>query len=467
MKTGKKHKKNRRNPKFWALLGISLVVIALLVFLSLWVIYLVEQWFNKFLAERIFEDLERAKIDNDLNGFRLDEIRAPSFPEILLPPIFIRQSAGELSREILIGRSFADSFSGFGWIDREKTNLFHNFSSTGFTYPPIYRWDKIPSGSVGNFLSRDSDGSISFCIKESCLAEKENRLFLDGKEIFLPSEKRPISVSLGKVGDKWLVGEVLESKKNYEGRVYFFDGKSFEEVLGTEHFQTPYKGTFGFGGVEDDWVAFYGALRGTAVQVLDGKPSDISRFFSYRVMRKGFQPVVERVSLGDETVWYIWSLTEKMPILFKLLVDEIGAIKGIFDFTDFILSGFNDVVFKPFDGGLFAKINGGESLFRFNDLGFEKFGEGRITSSNINTIPGEVINATVASADLLGRGFDFQILLSNDGKEWIKTEIGETVVFPNKQGRFLFWQVVTFPESGPRNPFFMGSISINFRQKSL
>lgn len=464
-----RHRKAKQKKKLFRALTVTAVSLALLivfVLVSLWLAYFIEQRFSRFLTERIFGGLEKVE---GPNGVRLEEIITPSFPEVFLPPIFVRESADSPSREILAGRAFADSFSGFGWLDREATNLFHNFFATAFTFPAQYRWEEMPPGAMSpaDFLRKAPDGSVAFCIEGNCLVERENRLFLNGEEIALPPGDRVHSVSVGTLGDRWLVGKVSESGGEYEGRVYFFDGENFEEAIGAEHFRSPYEGTLGFGGTEGDWLAFYGAYRGTAVQVLNGEILDISRFFSYRIMRNGFRPVAEKVSLGNETVWYVWSFTENKPILFKLMVDEKGAISGIFDLTNFLLSGFENVAFRPSNGGLFAKTNGGERFFRFIDLGFDKFGEGRVASLNINNIPGEIREASVEGLGLLNKGNDFRILLSNDGEEWIEAEVGETVVFPNRQGRFLFWQAVILPGSDPHEPFFLNNISINFKQKPL
>jgi len=421
---------------------------------------------------------------------------APSFFEKITKPFFeaLRGPEQQQLPGNLISSSFTDLFSGVGWLDVSETNMYHDKIITAFTLKPNFTWQQLHGMSIsrGKFLKKDDNKIDMRCIGVSCLEQRGLALFFNGGEISLPREMRSKNVknvSVGTLGDKWLVGIVVREKEKYEGWVFFYDpstalgtGESpYTRVFGEANapFFSEYEGTIGFGGTKESWIALYGAYEGQAYHIREGKPfQNISKFFGIRAMGGGFHPAILRAGDGVDARWYIYSLTKGKPILLKLFQDgTLGDIRGAIDFTQSVLANrFFQVSFAVTDQRGEATVleadavtnSGDEGLWQFVDEGFKVPSSARVTSINLNNYPAEVWSATIIDADVFEGKSNVEFALSNDGISWIPARVGEQVMFPDVNNIRLFWRATFTPEDGARfsSPFF-DRIRVDYKVKFL
>lgn len=383
--------------------------------------------------------------------------------------------------------SFSDLFSGMGWINTGETTLYHDYNLTAFSFEPKYQWTQIlaPSVSPTSFLLLHEEGKEKQCIRNSCFERKEKELFLDGKKISLPREiygKKIETISLGILDTVWVVGIVEEESGSYLGWVFLFDGNTYTSVSDSSSvplFQSKYSGTIGVGGVKKDFIAVYGGYEGQAYHIRGKeKHENISKFFGTRGMGVGLVPAVTRVSDGATVRWYVYSLTDKKPILLKLFSDEeTGDIAGGTDFGSLFLDGKVSsalFVLKEVQGDktiLEAKIGsnfGGEEYWEFADEGYIIPKNPIVSSLNLNGGPGEIESATLVELELFEGRSDGRILLSNDGKNWFEAHLGKLVIFPDMHGKKLFWKSEFTPQEGAKfYPPYLTKIRVDYKIKTF
>lgn len=366
--------------------------------------------------------------------------------------------------------SFTDLFSGTGWIDQEKTTLYHDQNITSFIFPPKYKWRK----------SNLSDFTFNHrCLGSFCLVEKGFKLFFAPKidfqngnltdyKINLPQSvnKEILSnISIGTLNDVWVLGVVEKQNNNYTGKAYFFDGKGFSEVLvdgKSNIFQSQHEGIIGAGGERDDFIIIYGAYDGIAYRIKKEEVENISKFFGIRVMRGGFYPVVFEKSIEDKEVWYVSSLTKDNPQLIKLFEDGKGKIAGGVDFIPLLYINNGTVKFSPGNGKkLLAKFESGE-IREFVDEGFDKSQTRKVVSSNINNYPFKVLKAKIFGMDISYSGTEsVNFYLSSNGNDWHEVEPREEFVFP-KKGNSVFWKAEAEPDGDSYSSIFFNSVRLNY-----
>ncbi|MEK7479170.1 MAG: hypothetical protein AAB634_01395 [Patescibacteria group bacterium] len=210
-------------------------------------------------------------------------------------------------------------------------------------------------------------------------------------------------------------------------------------------------------------LEIYGTSTGRAYHTTDGERRDISEFFGFGVMRRGFSPRIIR----GERAWYVWSGDKGKPVLLKLYEDTEGRIAGSYDFTERLFpEGASKIeVQKGVGGRLLVRVEkSGEDprTFRFLDQGFSKEGTGRVVSKNINSFPALVRQARILEARAyLGRGEEIQFFLSADGEEWQKVEIGEWVKF--EEGDKLFWRADMTPSKDEYSSSALQNIRLEYK----
>jgi|GEM_PF-1536588 len=417
--------------------------------------------------------------------------KVPSFFEKITEPFFkVLKKQDEISPETLlpenlVASSFTDLFSGVGWLDVSKTNMYHDRITTAFTLEPNFTWKQISHQSIpGDIFIKDQNNNRRRCINASCLEKRGVALFLNGMEISLPYEMRVKeiqNVSIGTIGNEWLVGIVVKEKNRYEGWMFFYDGKTYTRVFGDANapFLSDYEGVIGGGGTKENWIAVYSAYEGQAYHMREGKPfQNISKFFGIRAMNGGFYPAVIRSGEGVDARWYVYSLNTDRATLLKLFQDGTdGDIRGIVDFTQHIIQNkFSRASFALVEtrGGtsvLEADVTttgGNNELWQFIDEGFKVPQIARVASINLNNYPAEVWSATVVDAEVFEGKSHVEFALSNDGTSWIPTRPGETVRFPDPTNRFLFWRAIFTPEDSARfsSPYF-DRIRVDYKVKFL
>jgi len=394
--------------------------------------------------------------------------------------------------EQLVSSSFSDLFSGVAWLNQEKTSLYQDWAATALIFQPNVVWEKATFSNMDGFRFRKDDGSDVLCLSAGCLSQRGNTLTLDNKTIKLPKEiqgKTIENVSIGVLTSRWVVGAVTSENGKYEGWVYSFDPSTalgasggFTKVFGEANtpFQSIYKGTIGFGGTDDDWLAVYSGYQGIAYRIRSQMPfTDVSHFFDIRVMDGGFQPVITRISVFGRTVWYIWSLSDKHPELIKLYEDgSTKEIVGEVDFTKriFINSGVSKASFR-YAGtqgnaiALQARLEYGSGevgTYVFSDSGFIVPSPAVVESVNISNYPAEVRTATITEADVYKGGAGVNYYLSNNGNDWVAATLGKEVVFPQLNGRLLFWRAEFISGFDSLwTPPFVDKLRVDYRVKFL
>lgn len=381
--------------------------------------------------------------------------------------------------------SFSDLFSGVGWIDQGKTTFYHDKTTTALLFPPKFDWKKVSESKVdeSKFIEKRNDGSDRRCIKSECLIQKNNNLFFvsESEEDYESSENRIefpdnidseklINVSIGNLESKWLVGFVEKNGENdFTGHVYYFDGSELSLVSDeSAMFQSEYDGTIGFGGDDDNFLAIYGAYRGQGRHVISGeKVEDISQFFRIRLMNDGFQPQVIK---GNNGSWYVYSLTSGNPKFIKLFQNKTNSIAGVVELTDLLsIKNFEAASFylvSEDPNTLYGKLmspGGSANYWKFVDEGFDKIEAQSVFSSNINNNPSEVREATIINPEFSPVGADIKFYLSNNKRDWFEVDIGETIQFPDKNGRQLFWKAEAEPNDDPMTSPFLDLIRLKYK----
>lgn len=395
---------------------------------------------------------------------------APFFK--ILPP----SEVGE--RKDMVFSSFSDLFSGVGWLNQSETTMYHDKSVTAFTFRPLVRWTKKADVPVIPAVSRTRR-----CIAASCLSSDDSEIFLNGTRLELPGEVKDAkieSISIGALETRWVVGITILRAGQYEGWVYSFDGNDFLKVFGEANtpFISKYKGTFGFGGTDDEWLVIYGGYRGLGYFIREGRPfQDISSMLSYRIMDGGFDPVVIPAGEGGATRFYVSSASDGKSRLIKFFKNPAGEIAGVVDFSESIRGQFSRVTFRVTNiVGNVAVLeaaattpSGETSGWEIIDEGFDEPSVAEVYSVNINNYPAEVRSATIAEVQMDEGNATAKFFVSNDGNTWIEAPVGKEIFFPKTDGTRLLWKV-EFILSGNRSPLFspyFDKIRIDYKVKFL
>ena len=370
---------------------------------------------------------------------------------------------------------FYDLFSGNGWIDQGRTNLYHERVVTAFLLPPKFSFSKV-TGTGTQFIGRKADGSDERCIRGRCLIAREKTLVFQGNTLELPESVRKrdiVGVSVGAFEKTWMVGVTTRSGEDYLGWLFSFDGNMFRNMQREEKemFLSRYAGSIGFGGSDDDWMAVYGAYEGKAVRVRGGVIDDISRFFGIRVMGGGLDPEITRTGSGRGATWFVWN-KGAMPKLVKLFQNGTERIEGAIDLTNEFgadLQGVTSLFVAPTsdEHALSVKMvrDGSEEYWRFIDEGFDTAAPKEIVSASLTNRILPVVLASIERLEYADAGAAMEFFLSNDNLAWEETKIGETVTFANQGGDKLFWKIrVDAPDDRFSSPYF-GQIEVDYALK--
>lgn len=396
-------------------------------------------------------------------------------------------SQSKISNRNLIFYSFFDSFASGHLVDLDKTNLHLDYFANAVMFPPVYEWKKVESNFVPQINYNDfifnkfgedelHDFKSKRCLKNDCLEFRQGRIFYKNKEIKYPlnlQNKKILLASVGVADDLWLLGVTTKDASGYNGFVYSFDGQSFNQILTQENIYSPYFGIFGFGGSKDDFLVIYGAYKGIAYRVKNQEVTDISRFFDFRVMDRGFHPEVIRAEKGRVSNWYVFSLTAGHPILFKLWPDENDEIKGEVFFQEILSSGAEKVFFSLLKSennkiSLLSKTDDivGSELRIFEDFGFNITGPGELYFKPIN-LGREVQIRKIANSLLGSQNFplsEASWLFSTNQRNWEVLPQGyylDQDFSPEKSENF-FLKVVFFPSRDKFYSPFMSEALFDF-----
>lgn len=478
-------------------LGITAVILmAALFILVIWGIGFVRQLIDARLKETLIVDFQ-----NNANSLGIPEYTGiepkppvvetqPTSTQPIIEPQTETTKPTEITRNNNVSTAgltyagFSDLFSGVGWLDQDKTTMYRDNMTTAFTFPPKYEWNETnPSFSTRSKLESLTNGSAT--IGNKTLSVNNNLLSLNGSIVSFPTEINGLqidNISVVSLDTKWLVGIVIKVSGGYEGHIYSFNGSDFSKI-NTNLFISQYKGVFGFGGTDNDWIALYGAYRGIAVHascqslVLNCELTDISRFFDYRIMNSGFTPMIIRstfnfslsTSNSQSPVWFIYSLTLGNPKLIKLFQNNTSEIQGALDFTPNLIKNVSKAVFVPEGNKLIGWVGGLNAMhfYEFKDLGFDKSNNRFVYSVNISNYPAEVRVARIYREDIATQGANIKLYLSNDNSNWIPVSLKETISFPNQSNKRIYWRADFTPDNNPTTSSFFDFIGIEYYVKFL
>lgn len=378
--------------------------------------------------------------------------------------------------------SFFDSFASGHLINTALSTLFRDDSAAAVYFPPDYSYEEaaietanIYKSEFAKIYSNDFSKPLTLvdrrCFGENCLEQKGRKLSYRGKSLALPKgikESEVAALSIGSLEKRWLIGVTLKKGVVYEGRVFYFDGAKFTPLLfpgNKEKITSSYIGLFGFGGEESDFLAVYGAYRGIAYRFQADKTTDLSQFFDFRIMAKGFRPEIIKASNGQATNWYIFSSSLGHPQLIKLWQNQSGEITGEAAYQDIFSEPGETVLFYPIsasenDFKLLAKVKrgSGESWRVFTDRGFKNTNPGELV---FNPIPvnSEIIIRKIANSELGSLSApcpEGRFYFSADNVSWQELPRGENL---NKDFKVAakdnFYLRVDFPAQADRfySPF--------------
>lgn len=435
------------------LLNLGYIIIFSLFLIVVY--YLVNFCFRTFFSEAsLFSSFDgRAAKNTELNSSGSDDA--------------VNKAVTPSGDKTLFFNSFFDSFASGHLIDLTSTNMYRDDLSAAVYFPPLYSYELASADIISEAKTKFSKVYLNDfllplnifdrrCLGGKCLEQKGKRLSFQGKALSLPKDIKAsdiVGLSIGSLESRWLIGVTLKDGANYQGRVYFFDGKKYSPVIlsGTsEKISSPYLGLFGFGGSESDFLIIYGAYRGQAFRLQDGKATDISEFFDFRVMATGFQPEVIRATNGRLVNWYIYSSSLERPRLIKLWQNQRGEISGEADYNDIFENNGEEAIFNLLETNAdeFVLVSSvykddTETVKTFADRGFDNKMPGELIFNPIN-IEGEIIIKQLANSNL-GRSeapcLEAKFSFSPDNNNWQELPCGQNLnqefTAPVKNSYFL------------------------------
>ncbi|MFA6995593.1 MAG: hypothetical protein WC249_04315 [Patescibacteria group bacterium] len=360
--------------------------------------------------------------------------------------------SGSSSASLSFG-SFQESFVAPTNIDSAQTTLYRDNRAAAMFFTPDYSWE--PATGVLVNLFKDNFSSLKFndfngpyederCLGDNCLVQKNLDIFYNNHLLAWPTElsgSAVVAVSIGALTKNWLAGFTIKEGDSYTGRVFYFDGEKFIPLTLPAKISSPVFGLFGFGGEEADFFVIYGANNAAAYRVRGENVSNISRWFSARLMVNGFKPEIIRIDRGSDIVWYIYSSTLHRPQLIKLWQNNTADIVGeaVFDklFNDSMAAvGFKLVNIQNDGIILLARLRAGDTdIWRtFIDRGFKNTQAETLVTNSI-THDGAASSIVIDNIARAYFGLDqgsiqlVKFLFSGEGEAWRTIAVGADPYF--------------------------------------
>lgn len=446
--------------KFRTYLWYIILILSLLLLFTIYNFYLILNLKANLKNTNLYNNKEQGSSSQEIN----DSAQSGKYRE---------DSNLNIDKKYQIS-SFGDNFSSGVYLDKTKTNMYLDDIVTSLTFQPLHEFKKVKDCEDGDIVSclpvsNMKTPSISkACLGNNCLEILNNRVYFNNKNLSLPKELRGeniLRMSVGSLDNVWLLGVVVGESYDEAGLVFKFDGSNFSTLISRD---TDTKilpeydrlgGYIGFGGEDDNFLILYAGYRGIAYQVKDDSFYDISHFFGLRVTDFSFIPQILKTREGDESTWYVGSLTANKPKIIKLWQNGTSSIKGAIDLSSLIFKDNNlrkdiSYSFLPFTKEKSLYIISSGSLFIFNDLGFDNSHSYRAVSVNIlNDNYRSVSSATIKDLKISDRqenlsyvsnfseNDNIEIYLSNQTGKWEKVSYRENYYFLNSNGEELFWKI--------------------------
>ncbi len=277
---------------------------------------------------------------------------------------------------------------------------------------------------------------------------------LRGKEIvsFLP----------GKTHDSWLLGVVVseknEEKEIYKGTAYYCSG-IIDNCQKIKTWESDYSGEIHFGYNRENqevfivYAAYFG--KGYLISLSDFKEEDFSHAFHQRVMegvvsldvegRRILEGKVRPEIFFQDNAWWISSASySSRPKLLRIsgrtAVDLTAELIGDASYF-YIMPGFSQNIVY----GIKGRKGEQSTLFRFQDLGFQKSEKVVWTSSTINLKRDKIVGGVILKAEAEKEDGDIKYFFSNDGGEtWVLAELGKKIWFKEVNNDFR-WKAELYP----------------------
>ncbi len=376
-------------------------------------------------------------------------------------------------------------FSNYN-IDATSTNLYYDNLTTAVMFPLDYTWHAVstpPDPAIENYFNTihfnnfTGPYSDSRCIEEDCLNQTDNNLDFNGLALNVPTEIQGAdirAVSIAALDKVWLVGYTIKDTLNFRGEIFYFDGQNFTRIITPDAIISSYFGLFGFGGTENDFLIIYGAYDGIAYHVLSGNITNISKFFSMRLMADGFKAEVIRTAYQDNINWYIFSSTLGRPHLIKLWQNRGPEIVGVTAYEKLIDNGVDSVALLAVTAEvdkttLIARSHSrnGNVFSTFIDRGFNSADAGLLTTIplthdglgskiSIKKIAKSVLDLDSASRPFVG------LLFSVDGANWQDVPLGENLDFFAPDTTTYFLKIIFLPFQDKFYSPFLDSVSFDY-----
>jgi len=387
--------------------------------------------------------------------------------------------------------SFFESFYNKSNIDLEQSNLYIDLTMDAAMFLPDYDWQPIDSLNTqeGQYFSalnyNDFESPFFYdqvCLKSDCLEQKGNELFFNDRLLSLPTiSGRLQAVSISSVDNVWLVGLVWQEEGGYRGQVYYFNGLTFKSIF-SDPIGSSYSGRFGFGGDKEDFLVIYGARQGQAYRIREKNVSDLSKYFSFRPMNGGFQAKVVKSGTGQETTWYIFSLSASRPRFIKLWQNSSEEIMGAVDLSALVLGTDTKTLALMLRGK--DKNNSGTELVveekgdygeivyhRFFDNGFHSDKPGQIvtlpnsqggSSFALRQLSLADVKVDETSREGVSLLFSSKDKETNNLSEWRTVELGKKTVFRTEEINSYFIKLEFTPLANKNFSPFVSEMTFDY-----
>lgn len=380
-------------------------------------------------------------------------------------------------------RSFGDGFSGLGYINREKTDMFLDYNVTGFSFPPVYKIEQEKNSK--NASRAEPNLCVGPVGGQRCLTLKNNKLYVSGQEIAWPEEllkEKILTVNVrvvnGNQGSRWIVGIVTGNKADERGWVYFFNSVSFEPLIAKNtalKIEPKYNrlgGKIYFNDSLDDLLILYSGYDGRAFYYHDGELSDVSRFFGLRVTNGGFPAQIIRTTNSRGSVFYVCSNNDKKFRLIKVWSLRPGELMGSLDLSYLLNIPGSKMIGcridkggaagQPIRVGLSFRLATSTENWALVDSGFNNSQDWQVVSKNLtegrnNEILGASFDQIAIYDDSASSSRPMsKLFLANSPDKWQEAEAYSWYRFSSST-KELYWRAVFSPaQDNDYSPWFEG-----------
>jgi hypothetical protein len=409
-------KKRRSNFKF---LGPTFFI--LLILITIFFIY------EKTSLENITPLYEENQEEVDPIDQRAEILESPSSPP--------RQNL----INNLLESTFTDILSGQAWLDKEKTDLYFDWTSESLFFPPFLDVQELSSNQVQEIIAQFFDAN-----------KKEEKKDSRGLVKSLFPEKNFQQTTI--LENKEIIYLGLAQQNSFEVWEYNSQSKEKKMILSQE---TEYPG----------YLALYLRENGELFVFWASRYS-----LAYQINSEG--------AIQDLSDAFGWRVASNNPIF----INEYNDFIYIFNQKNGSIVRYNDQICARLDqefwfnyqpeflgmekNFLLVQVPGGDKkVYQVDDYGFDLRKKRQVVSEKVNFEVRSVGAAQIIKIDGSFAESEVQYFLSNDGgNSWKETQPGKIVIFEDQQqANDLRWKIVIDPEKevAPQTPY-INSIGLKY-----